>query len=97
MAFDLEEQEQLSAIKSWWAQYGKLVIVTVVGGLLAVVGVRGWYYYKGSQAAAAVTLFAQQQAAERASDHKRVRDIGTEIVERYGSTAYGTVAAGGGK
>ncbi|MBX3663438.1 MAG: tetratricopeptide repeat protein [Burkholderiales bacterium] len=93
MALDLEEQEQLSAIKSWWGQYGKLVIVTVVGSLLAIGGVRGWYYYKGSQAAAAVTLFAQQQAAERASDHKRVRDIGTEIVERYGATAYGVLAA----
>ncbi|MDP1672934.1 MAG: tetratricopeptide repeat protein [Burkholderiales bacterium] len=93
MALDLEEQEQLSAIKSWWEQYGRLVIVTVVGSVLAVGGVRGWHYYKSSQSASAVALFAQQQAAERASDHKRVRDIGTEIVERYGSTAYGTLAA----
>jgi len=93
MALDLEEQEQLAAIKSWWAQYGRLVTVTIVGSLLAVGGIRGWYYYQSSQAASAVTLFAQQQAAERASDHKRVRDIGTEIVERYGSTAYGTLAA----
>lgn len=93
MAYDLEEQEQLAAIKSWWAQYGRLVIVTVVGGLLVVGGIRGWHYYQGSRAAAAVTLFAQQQAAERASDHKKVRDIGKEIVERYGSTAYGALAA----
>ncbi len=93
MALDLEEQEQLAAIKSWWAQYGRLVTITIVGSLLAVGGIRGWQYYQNSQAASAVTLFAQQQAAERASDHKRVRDIGTEIVERYGSTAYGTLAA----
>ncbi|MCW5605330.1 MAG: tetratricopeptide repeat protein, partial [Burkholderiales bacterium] len=93
MALDLEEQEQLAAIKSWWSQYGRLVVVTVVGSLLAVGGIRGWHYYQGSQAAAAVTLFAQQQAAERASDHKKVRDIGAEIVDRYGSTAYATLAA----
>lgn len=93
MALDLEEQEQLSAIKSWWSQYGRLVMVTVVGSLLAVGGIRGWYYYQGSQSAAAVTLFAQQQAAERASDHKRVRDIAAEIIDRYGSTAYATLAA----
>jgi predicted negative regulator of RcsB-dependent stress response len=93
MALDLEEQEQLATIKSWWAQYGRLVTITIVGSLLAVGGIRGWQYYQGSQAASAVSLFAQQQAAERASDHKRVRDIGTEIVERYGSTAYGTLAA----
>jgi predicted negative regulator of RcsB-dependent stress response len=93
MALDLEEQEQLSAIKSWWSQYGRLVVVTVVGSLLAVGGIRGWYYYQGSQSAAAVTLFAQQQAAERASDHKKVRDIAAEIISRYGSTAYATLAA----
>jgi len=93
MAFDLEEQEQLAAIKSWWSQYGRLVVVTVVGSLLAVGGIRGWHYYQASQAAAAVTLFAQQQAAERASDHKKVRDIGAEIIDRYGSTAYATLAA----
>jgi len=93
MALDLEEQEQLAAIKSWWSQYGRLVAVTVIGSLLAVGGIRGWHYYQGSQAAAAVTLFAQQQAAERASDHKKVRDIGTEIIDRYGSTPYSTLAA----
>lgn len=93
MALDLEEQEQLSAIKSWWSQYGRLVIVTVTGSLLAIGGIRGWYYYQNSQSAAAVALFAQQQAAERASDHKRVRDIAAEITDRYGSTPYATLAA----
>ena len=25
MAYDLEEQEQIDAIKAWWEQYGKLI------------------------------------------------------------------------
>lgn len=93
MAYDLEEQEQLAAIKSWWAQYGKLTIVSIVAGLLVVGGIRGWYYYKNSQATSAVSLFAQLQGAERASDHKKVRDITTQIVEHYGSTAYAAPAS----
>jgi len=93
MAYDLEEQEQLAVIKSWWAQYGRLVMIAVVGGLLAVAGIRGWYYYKNTRAAAAVALFTQQQAAERASDHKKVRAIATQIVGQYGSTPYATLAA----
>ena len=92
MAYDLEEQEQLAAIKSWWTQYGKLAMVTVVAGLLVVGGIRGWYYYRNSQATSAVALFAQLQGAERASDHKKVRDIATQIVEHYGSTAYAAPA-----
>ncbi len=93
MAYDLEEQEQLATIKDWWAQYGKLVITAVVAGLLVIGGIRGWYYYKNSQAAAAVVLFGQLQVAERASDHKKVRDIATQMVEQYGSTPYAALAA----
>lgn len=93
MAYDLEEQEQLAAIKSWWAQYGRLVIVALVGGALVFGGIRGYYYYRDSQAASAVALFAQLQGAERASDHKKVLNIATEIVDRYASTPYAVLAA----
>jgi predicted negative regulator of RcsB-dependent stress response len=93
MAYDLEEQEQLATIKAWWAQYGKLVAVTAVAGVLIVGGIRGWHYYQSSQAAAAVVLFGQQQAAERASDHKKVRAIATQIIDHYGSTPYAANAA----
>jgi predicted negative regulator of RcsB-dependent stress response len=93
MAYDLEEQEQLASIKSWWAQYGKLVMVATVTGLLVVGGIRGWHYYRNSQATAAVALFSQMQAAERASDHKKVRDIATQIVDNYGATPYAALAA----
>lgn len=93
MAYDLEEQEQIATIKSWWGQYGKLAMVTVVAGLLVVGGIRGWYYYQNSQATSAVALFAQLQGAERASDHKKVRDIATQIIEHYGSTPYAALAA----
>jgi predicted negative regulator of RcsB-dependent stress response len=93
MAYDLEEQEQLAAIKSWWSQYGKLVIVTVVASLLVVGGIRGWHYYRNTQAASALTLFDQMQRAERANDHKKVRDIAVQIVDKYASTQYATMAA----
>ena len=29
MAYDLEEQEKLDAIKAWWARYGTVVISLV--------------------------------------------------------------------
>lgn len=93
MAYDLEEQEQLSALKAWWQQYGKLVIVTVVGGALVVAGIRGWHYYKDSQASASGVLFDQLQRAERTADHKKVRDIAAQITDKYGSTQYATLAA----
>lgn len=93
MAYDLEEQEQLSALKGWWQQYGKLVVITVVGAALAIASVRGWHYYKNQQASSAAVLFGQLQMAERGNDHKRVRDIAAQIVDSYGSTQYATLAS----
>ena len=93
MAYDHQEEEQLATIKSWWRQYGKLVIVTVVASALVVGGIRGWHYYRNSQASSAVALFDQLQRAERASDQKKVRDIASQIVDRYSSTQYATLAA----
>ncbi len=93
MAYDLEEQEQLASIKAWWAQYGKLVMLTVVLGALVFGGIRGWHYYRNTQAASALALFEQLQRAERASDHKKVRDIATQIVDKYASTQYATLAS----
>lgn len=93
MAYDLEEQEQLAEIKAWWKQYGRLVIVAVVAGLLAVGSVQGWRYYRNSQMAGAAALFEQQQRAERINDQKRLRDIAVQIVERYPSTQYAVLAA----
>lgn len=93
MAYDLEVQEQLAEIKAWWAQYGRLLIVGVFGGLLVIGSVYGWRYYRNTQAVSAATLFEQQQRAERASDHKKVRDIAAQIVDHYGSTGYAMLAA----
>jgi predicted negative regulator of RcsB-dependent stress response len=93
MAYDLEEQEQLSALKAWWQQYGKLVIITVVGAALAIAGVRGWHYYKNQQASSAAVLFDQLLRAESGNDHKKVRDIAAQIVDNYGSTQYATLGA----
>ena len=93
MAYDLEEQEQIAALKSWWKEYGLLVMVCVVTAALSFAGFNGWRYYRNSQALGAVTLYEQLDQAERAADHKKVRDIAGQITGKYGSTAYGAYAA----
>lgn len=93
MAYDLEEQEQLAAIKSWWSQYGKLVTLVTTAALLTIAGFQGWRYYRHTQAISAVTLYEQMERAERAGEQKKVRDIAAQIVDRYGSTPYAVLAA----
>jgi len=93
MAYDLEEQEQFAAIKAWWKEYGNLVLVGVVAGALSIAGFQGWRYYRASQALAAAVLYEQLDQAERAGDHKKVREIAGQITGKYSSTAYGVFAA----
>jgi predicted negative regulator of RcsB-dependent stress response len=93
MAYDLQEQEQIDAIKGWWNDNGKLVILAVIACLVTIAAFQGWRYYRGQQAERAATLFSQLDEAQRASDSKRVRDIAAQIIDRYGSTQYAGMAA----
>lgn len=93
MAYDLEEQEQLAEIKAWWKQYGRLVILTVVAAAVVIAGSQAWRVYRAGQTTAAATLFDQLQRAERVAEHKKVRDIATQIVDNYGGSAYAALAA----
>jgi predicted negative regulator of RcsB-dependent stress response len=93
MAYDLEEQEQIAAIKSWWGEYGNAVMVAVAACALSLAGYQGWRYYQHNQSAGAVALYEQLEEAERAGDRKKVRDIAVQITGKYGRTMYGAFAA----
>ena len=93
MAYDLEEQEQIAAIKGWWHDYGKLVMLAVIACLLTIAAFQGWRYYRAQQAEKAATLFTQLDQAQSANEPKKVRDIAAQLIENYGSTHYAGMAA----
>lgn len=93
MAYNLEEQEQIDALKNWWSDNGKLIMLVVTACLITVIAFQGWRYYRAQQVDRAATLYSQLSEAERASDAKRVRDIASQIIEKYGSTQYAGMAA----
>ena len=92
-AFDLEEQEQISQIKGWWEQYGKLVTTLAVVAALASVGWQGWNWHKGKQAAEASVLYDQLQSAAAERNAPKVREIAGSLLEKYSGTAYADLAA----
>jgi predicted negative regulator of RcsB-dependent stress response len=93
MAYDLEEQEQIDAIKGWWHDHGRLVMLVIIACLVGIAAVQGWRYYRAHEAERAAVLFSQISEAERANDAKRVRDIAAQIIEKHGSTPYAGMAA----
>lgn len=91
--YDLEEQEQIDALKSWWKENGRVVVVAVIAALLAGSGVLGWRHWQGQQTAQASVLYASLEKAMSTDDRKQVQELAARIMQDYGRTAYGAMAA----
>lgn len=91
--FDLEEQEQLAALKAWWSEHGGAVLLGVTLVLLAFGAWNGWNWYQRSQSMQAAVLYDTLQKAARANDLKAVRDAAGTILENYPRSAYASLAA----
>lgn len=93
MAFDLEEQEQIAELKQFWKQYGTLIVTLAVAALVAFAGMQGWRYYKNSQSEQASSLFTKFGEAVRKNDVNEIRTLGNQMIDGFGSTAYGPTVA----
>ena len=91
--YDLEEQDQIDALKSWWKQNGTLVLTVLLAACLAGGGTAGWRWYRNHQSEQASQLYAGLEKARRANDTKTVRDTAGQLMDRYGGTVYGSMAA----
>ena len=92
-AYDLEEQEQLDELKTWWKMYGNLVTGLLLVVALAMAGWQGWNWWQRQQAAQASAVYANLQAAAMQRDAKRVRELAGELVDKYSVTVYAGMGA----
>ena len=65
---DLEEQEQLDQIKSFWARWGNLITSVITLLLLAFAAWNGWNYWQQRQATQAAVLFDTFENASKQGD-----------------------------
>lgn len=91
--YDLEEQEQISELKAWWARWGNAVTALAVAAALASVGWQGWQWYQGRQAAAAGSLFYAVQQAAAEHNAQKARDAAGQLIGDYSGTAYAQLGA----
>ncbi len=87
-SLDLQEQEQVEALKAWWKENGKWVIGVLVAGVLAFVGTQAWKNHQAGQAAEAAKLYMEVEKQAATNDAKRISDAAEALVSRYGSSAY---------
>lgn len=83
---DLQEQEQLDALKAFWARYGNLItwtLVLVLGGFAAW---NGWNWWQREQGAKAGALFEELDRAVATGDLARVAQAQKDLQERFSKT-----------
>ena len=84
MQYETEEQ-QVEALKAWWSENGRAVIVGIILGVLLV---GAWMWWKGNQerkAVAASDNFSQSLEALQSGDHDKVKALAAEKGDHAGS------------
>lgn len=91
--YDLEEQEQIDTLKTWWKMYGNLVTGVVVAASIGVIGWQGWNWHQRSQAAQASAIYGVLEQAVAMRDGQKVKSAAGELAEKFGGTTYAWLGA----
>lgn len=91
MAYDLEEQEKIDALKAWWERYGTLTMALVFAVLAVFAGWRGWQWYQSHQANQAMGYYeALEAAAAQPGDDvvARIKAASAALRDDYAGSGY---------
>lgn len=92
------EEEQLDAIKNWWADNGKSTIAICVIAAVGWFGWQAWVSHKKAHSEEASAIFMQVTDAINAQNRTDVqeataRTLSKRLIDDYSNTGYGDFAA----
>ena len=93
MAYNLEEQESIDNLKGWWEKWGTPVLVVITLACVGVAGYNGWKWWNHRQTAKASVAYVALETAVNNQDGKNIKSISDGLIDQYGSTVYGPMAA----
>lgn len=91
--YDLEEQEKIDGLKSWWETYGTLLIIVAATFLASIAGVQAWNYYQKQQVEQAAELYASLREIEAGGDPKKISDAANLLMQGFPGSGYASRAA----
>ena len=91
MEYETEEQ-QVEALKAWWAENGRAVITGVVLGACTIGGWSLWQDHKESQAVAASDSFSRTMEAIKAGNTAEAVELADELADDYPDNLYASYA-----
>ncbi len=91
--YDLEEQEQIAALRSWWKQYGGWATGLVLAVAMGWLGWYGWQTYLKTQNAEASRVFLVLQQASAQQNTSQVKQAAGELVNQYPRSQFASLGA----
>jgi len=90
---NLSEEEQVEALKKWWKENGRSMIVGVVLGLGGVFGWQAWNEHQRDVADGASARFEQLSLAAGAGNSESAAAQAESLIQDFNGSAYATFAA----
>ncbi len=91
--YNLDEQDKLDGIKSWWEAYGTMVVIVLSVFIASIAGTKTWNYYQQQQRSQAADLYVLLQQVQEDGDVTRINDAAHLLTEGFPSSGYATRAA----
>jgi predicted negative regulator of RcsB-dependent stress response len=85
---DLQEQEQIDALKAFWNRYGNLATWTLTLALAAFAGWNGWNWYQRDQAQKASVMYDEVDKAIQQGDAEKSARLFADLRDRYPRTSF---------
>ncbi len=87
------EDEQLEALRRWWEENGRSVIVGAILAIAGVAGWQGWQWYTDTQSEGAAAVYSQIQVQMPMGDAETIVAAAETLRGDFARTHYATLGA----
>ncbi len=91
-AYQTEEQ-QVEALKAWWKENSRSIIVGVVVGVSAIMGWKAWQNQIHTQAEQASNIYEQLLVANEKGEGDAISKLSHQLIDGYSDSAYAEYAS----
>lgn len=91
--YDLEEQEQLAALKAWWKQYGALCLIGFALVLAAIAAYQGWLWYRDREATEAAGVYSDLLKQADAGERRKTLELAKALAQDHAKSGYAPIGA----
>lgn len=93
MEIYLSEEERVEALKKWWKENAKAIIVGISLGLAIIAGWNMWQSSKRAKAEEASAVYQQLLKAVEARQAEPATKLSERLIEQYQNSSYATYGA----